>query len=339
MPAQRLEITGRKFEPIINELAKRLHGEYSTDCDVIDFTFDNQNGQGRVFATSFFDWLTFLLFKIELSEDLEITIASEKNLRCFFCQEGNIRYADGASNYEVTALTGLISANKKNEPHVLKLSKNTPTTFSYLEFDKTKYFHSKYCSPDNLHQDLEQTLRDTEGERSFFYQGSLGLNTTEVLQQIILNQYAGWLKRFFFNAKSLEMLTLQLQDYTNVKKNLNSYSLSEYEVEQIKKAKNLIVTNVAYNYSITELAREVGLNQQKLKQGFKLLYGKTIKNFTLHERMERAKMMLLDREKKIIDISSALGYSNRTHFSRIFKRRYGVLPSDFVKSLDLLNIY
>jgi AraC-like DNA-binding protein len=49
-----------------------------------------------------------------------------------------------------------------------------------------------------------------------------------------------------------------------------------------------------------------------------------------HQRLERARAMLLDpsQTQSVAEIGAAVGLPNAAHFSRIFRGRYGVSPSD-----------
>jgi len=46
-------------------------------------------------------------------------------------------------------------------------------------------------------------------------------------------------------------------------------------------------------------------------------------------RIERAREILVAGDARIIDVALDLGFSNASHFSRAFARRYGVAPAAF----------
>jgi len=77
--------------------------------------------------------------------------------------------------------------------------------------------------------------------------------------------------------------------------------------------------------TIEQLARETGLNQLKIKQGFKVLFGTTTYGLFQRERMERALTLL--QTNSVTETASLLGYSNISHFSSAFRKQFGVLPS------------
>jgi AraC-like DNA-binding protein len=60
-----------------------------------------------------------------------------------------------------------------------------------------------------------------------------------------------------------------------------SVLIDEDNVLKIKKAKEIIIANMAEPPGLQELADEIGLNLKKLKMGFKQIYGDTVYGFYL----------------------------------------------------------
>lgn len=75
-----------------------------------------------------------------------------------------------------------------------------------------------------------------------------------------------------------------------------------------------------------ELAHKCGLNDFKLKSGFKQLYGNTVFGYLGNLRMEVA-LRLLKEQKSVRLVAEEIGYKNPQHFTAAFKKKYGVLPS------------
>ncbi len=81
--------------------------------------------------------------------------------------------------------------------------------------------------------------------------------------------------------------------------------------------------------TIPELSKMVALNEYRLKQGFKELFGKTVHEFTQELRMANARALLENREMTISQIAYEVGYLNVSHFTRAFRKIHGRNPSDF----------
>jgi AraC-like DNA-binding protein len=78
--------------------------------------------------------------------------------------------------------------------------------------------------------------------------------------------------------------------------------------------------------TLSELARIVGINEYKLKRGFKETFGNTVFGYLGDARLEMAKNDLLENKKSVSDISAELGYSSVQHFSNAFKKKFGLSP-------------
>jgi AraC-like DNA-binding protein len=81
--------------------------------------------------------------------------------------------------------------------------------------------------------------------------------------------------------------------------------------------------------TIPQLARMVGMNQTKLKAGFKQLLSVTVYEYILQARMEAAARMLIERDLSVAEIAHRVGYEYPANFSCAFKRYYGRLPREW----------
>jgi AraC-like DNA-binding protein len=79
-----------------------------------------------------------------------------------------------------------------------------------------------------------------------------------------------------------------------------------------------------------ELARIVGINDCKLKAGFRQVFGTTVFGYLHDCRMERSRQLLEAGEMSVTEAARAVGFVSRGHFAAAFKRRFGVNPSAYV---------
>ena len=106
--------------------------------------------------------------------------------------------------------------------------------------------------------------------------------------------------------------------------------------EDIKSAQKIesILTNdiTVLPPTIRELAKTVAMSESKLKKIFKGVYGLPPYEYFQKQRMQKAKMMLLSGKFSIKDVGYTLGYSNLSNFTLAFKKEFGQLPSEVLKS-------
>jgi transcriptional regulator GlxA family with amidase domain len=93
-------------------------------------------------------------------------------------------------------------------------------------------------------------------------------------------------------------------------------------------AQRLLRESIASPPSLDELAFRVGSNRRKLSEAFRAFCGQAVFEWLREERFRRAQEMLSNTSMPVSAISDALGYSTPTNFSKAFRERFGVTPSD-----------
>ena len=155
----------------------------------------------------------------------------------------------------------------------------------------------------------------------------LCVKTQEILSEILSDSRTGLLKRLFLESKTLELIALQL----DVTKNSDRNRLHKADnlLNKLYKIQHLITSNLTIQYSIQELAREIGVNDFVLKKEFKRVFNQTIFEYANETRMKKAKQLLLHTNKPIYEISEMIGYKNATHFSAAFKKQEELTPKKY----------
>mgnify|MGYP000754415141 CR=1 FL=1 len=157
----------------------------------------------------------------------------------------------------------------------------------------------------------------------------LCLNKQKIITEILTNTQTGLLKRLFLEAKVLELIALQFNT-EQTKKPFPNDNL----VKKIYQAQFIISSNISKQYSILQLAKQVGVNDYLLKKEFKRVFNQTIFEYATSCRMEAAKKLLLDSKIPIYEIAELVGFKNSTHFSAAFKKNEATTPNKFRKKND-----
>lgn len=104
-------------------------------------------------------------------------------------------------------------------------------------------------------------------------------------------------------------------------------SITKNNFEKIKLAQQFIESDLSKNYSIAELSKLVGTNEQYLKKYFKQYFGKTIMTYSTSLKLQHAKALIINSDCRIADIARVIGYKHATHFSTAFKKHFGYIPN------------
>ena len=79
------------------------------------------------------------------------------------------------------------------------------------------------------------------------------------------------------------------------------------------------------------LAREAGMSLSKFKKCFKEIYGLPPYEYHLNQKLEIAKMQLLQNKWSVSEIASQLGYTSSANFDKAFKKRFMMSPTAMLK--------
>ncbi|MBO9565797.1 MAG: helix-turn-helix transcriptional regulator [Niastella sp.] len=100
--------------------------------------------------------------------------------------------------------------------------------------------------------------------------------------------------------------------------------------------KRLIAEDIKQHHTISFLASYAGLNEFKLKVGFKLLYGSTIYEFLLNLRMKQAFHLLSRTDHSIQEIAEQCGYGYATNFIAVFRKKFKIKPTQY-RRINAIN--
>ncbi|MCR5415733.1 MAG: AraC family transcriptional regulator [Pseudobutyrivibrio sp.] len=90
-----------------------------------------------------------------------------------------------------------------------------------------------------------------------------------------------------------------------------------------------IETNIHMNLKVQDVADAFNYNPKYLSHLFYELYGMPLKQFILDRKIETANFMLADNDKQIKEIANDLGFSDVHNFTRAYKKRTGITPTEY----------
>ena len=200
-------------------------------------------------------------------------------------------------------------------------------SYQYVGVQLTETFFSRFADDDS--PTLNRILTGV-AQRNAITLANRNLFITPVLQarlrQLTQSNRSQPLKRLYLETTVLELLRQQLEQADN-ESTKQGPTLKTSDVDKILAVKTMLDCNPLESYSLWQLCRYAGLNDYKLKKGFRDVLGTTVFGYLNDLRMQYAHQLLRDTSQTIGEIASKLGYSETHHFSAAFKRKFGYLPS------------
>ena len=103
----------------------------------------------------------------------------------------------------------------------------------------------------------------------------------------------------------------------------------ELLMERIMKVVNKNLSNSDFNVDM--LTQEVGISRAQLHRKMKELTGISTSEFIRNIRLEQAARLLKEQKINVTPVAYTVGFSNLAHFSTIFRKHFGVAPSEYAE--------
>jgi AraC-like DNA-binding protein len=97
------------------------------------------------------------------------------------------------------------------------------------------------------------------------------------------------------------------------------------ECDYVRRVKDHIRAVYMQELRVEEIARSMNLDRRYLSRYFKEKTGQTVQEYLISVRMEEAQKMLL-QGRSVAEAALLSGYQDPFHFSKMFKRRFGISP-------------
>jgi AraC family transcriptional regulator, transcriptional activator of the genes for pyochelin and ferripyochelin receptors len=154
----------------------------------------------------------------------------------------------------------------------------------------------------------------------------IDIDTDIIIQSILQCDYPADLKKMFLLSKTIELLVLQAKTFARASEAKDQFLKNEYDKQRITFVKEVLLKNIQSPPTLAQLATMAGVNEHKLKKGFKEMFGNSVFGYLSDLRLHTAKHALLKKKQSISEIAYELGCSSVQHFSAAFKKKFNVSP-------------
>jgi AraC family transcriptional regulator len=103
----------------------------------------------------------------------------------------------------------------------------------------------------------------------------------------------------------------------------------------LREARELFNSQFAEKLSLEAVAQAVDVHPTHLAREFRQRYRFTVGDYVRDLRIEEARRELSTSDAPVAEIALAAGFSDQSHFTRVFKRHTGLTPTEFRRSFSL----
>jgi AraC-like DNA-binding protein len=153
----------------------------------------------------------------------------------------------------------------------------------------------------------------------------------KIVDEIIADPASEAFKLFFLRVKAEEMICILLMELEK-RDEKQLYALNSHDVQTIYKVKEQLLEHLRTPPVIKELAISASMSPTKLKRLFRQIFGNSIFNYYQGFRMREAALLLKEEHLSVSDVGYKLGFTNLSHFSRVFEDHIGMKPKQYSRS-------
>jgi AraC-like DNA-binding protein len=292
--------------------------ENSTTKSIARGTFDEVDVE---------DGFTVLTYQNETTNIEVVEHEIDSNFIQFhFCTRSYSTFVFNNGNYSlnINEETSLLLYNPQRDLPIHLEAQPKATLVSLLI--PIKKFHSLFSKDANY----ITFLTDENKDKKYYKDGKISPSMAVVLNQLISFNLNTSIKPLYFKAKAYELLSLFFNRSEDADIEQCPFLVDEVNVAKLKKAKDIIISNMVEPPSLKDLAADVGLSLKKLKEGFKQIYGDSVYSFLLDYKMEVARQYLESGKFNVNEVGLKVGYSTASHFIAAFKKKFGTTPKKYI---------
>lgn len=199
-----------------------------------------------------------------------------------------------------------------------------------IQFPKESFILLSEAGSEYLKRFGESVALDKAVLLSPFW-GGISPEIQQTITEILHHPYEPVLEEKFLYAQSLELLQLSVDNCLSTSQ--QPFVQTKGDKEKLVAARDFINANAYRAPGLPEIAKAVGLNEYKLKRGFKEMFQSTLWNYLTSQRLVQAYHSLKDSSFSVADIATQFGYATPQHFNYAFRKKFGLTPGALKKSV------
>jgi len=304
---------------VLNRLAQILGTEIKNNRLEIPTEFGNGYCTGFVFN----EHIRMLISNYELNEELVVENPDiNASKRMIFFKFQNIFPKTEIVSIEMPSV--LVATSSMNTDDLISIHTNTAVI--NIEVDAT-YLNGlvDLSEKSPVLQSLLQNTQPLLFEQLIF--PSIRKNVDEIVNEPVDKAF----ELFFFRIKAEELICRLLMELEK-RDEKHLYALNSQDIQILYKVKEQMLAHPETPPVINVLADFANMSATKLKRLFRQIFGNSIFSYYQEFRMKEAARLLKEENLSVSDVGYRLGFTNLSHFSRVFEEHIGMKPKQYSRT-------
>ena len=218
----------------------------------------------------------------------------------------------------------LITTSSLNTDAVIPIHTNTGVLNIEVDADYLNgLFDSSEKSP------VLQSL--LQNKQPLLFEQMIYPSLKKIVDEIVSEPVDKTFELFFLRIKAEELICRLLMELEK-RDEKHLYALNRQDIQTIYKVKEQMLEQLETPPVIKDLAVLAGMSPSKLKLLFRQIFGNSIFNYYQECRMKEAALLLKEGKLSVSEVGYQLGFTNLSHFSRVFKEHIGMKPKEYSRS-------
>lgn len=285
-------------------------------------------GNGYCAGFVFNEHIRMLISDYELKEDLLVERPGDRaagSLLFFKFQHVFHKMAVADAKTLSTQMPSvLIATSRINTDEVFAIHSNTET----INIEVTTGYLSQLLNYSERSPVLQSLLSNSP---PLLFEQLIYPSVQKVINEILTEAVNDTFKLFFLRIKAEELICRLLMELDK-REEKQLYPLNDHDVKVIYKLRDQILSRLEIPPIIDDMAVNAGMSPTKLKRLFRQIFGYSIFNYYQQFRMKEAARLLKEERLSVSDVGYRLGFTNLSHFSKVFRQHNGMKPKQYSRS-------
>ena len=312
----------------VPNVLKRLAHLLGTEVKNRRLEIPEKFGKGYCAGFVFNEHIRMLISNYELNEDLVVENPEiNASKRMIFFKFQNIFPKTGVistAKHVIEMPSVLIATSRMHTDDVISIHTNTEVINIEVDADYLMgIFDLSEKSPV-----LKSLLQNTQ---PLLFEQMIYPSLQKIVDEIVTESVDETFELFFLRIKAEELICRLLMELEK-RDEKHLVALNSDDIQNIYKVKELMLEHLETPPVINELAVSSNMSPSKLKRLFKQIFGNSIFSYYQEFRMKEAARLLKEEKLSVSDVGYQLGFTNLSHFSRVFNEHIGLNPKQYSRS-------
>ena len=309
---------------VLKRLARILGTEFKNNRLEIPEKF----GKGYCAGFVFNELIRMLILNYELNEDIVIEnpdINTSGRMILFKFRNIINKTEEVSTGKQLKKIPSVLIATSNMNTEVI-IPIDTKTASINIEVD-ANYLNGLFDLTEKSPV-LKSLLQNTQ---PLLFEQLMYPSIQKIVDEILYEQVDKTFELFFRRVKAEELICRLLMELEKRNEKL-LYALNSKDIQILYNVKEQILEHPETPPVINDLAVFANMSTTKLKRLFRQIFGNSIFSYYQEFRMKEAARLLKEEKLSVSDVGYKLGFTNLSHFSRVFEEHIGMKPKQYSRS-------